>query len=50
MKPKNLLALTPNAHFRGLSFMSYLRSNSKASYRCLAWLKLSLDFTSMSSI
>ena len=33
-KPKNLLEHIPNAHFRGLSFMPYVRNNSKVSYGC----------------
>ena len=49
MKPKKLPALTPNAHSRGLSFMPYVCSSLKASFRGLAWSKRSLDFTSMSS-
>ena len=33
IKPKNLPELTPNAHFKGLSFMLYFCNSSKASYR-----------------
>ena len=50
IKPRNLPELTPNAHFKGLSFMLCLRNNSKVSCKCLVWLGRSLDFTSISSI
>ena len=32
--PKNLPELTPNAHFSGFSFISYLLNNSKVSSKC----------------
>ena len=35
IKPKNLPELTPNVHFKGLSFMLYLRNSSKVSCKCL---------------
>ena len=35
IKPKNWSALTPNAHFKGLSFMSYALRKSKAFYSCV---------------
>ena len=50
IKPKNLPELTPNAHFKGLSFMMCLYNNSKVSCKCLVWLRHSLDFKSISSI
>ena len=50
IKPRNLPELTSNAHFKGLSFMPCLRNSLKVSYKCIVWLGLSLDFTSISSI
>ena len=50
IKPRNLPELTPNAHFKGLSFMLCLHNNSKVSCKCLVWAGSSLDFTSISSI
>ena len=50
MKPKNQPALTPKAHFKGLSFMLYAIKRSKASYRCIVWFGRSFDCTSISSI
>ena len=50
MKPKNQSTMTPNAHFKGLSSMSYALRRSKASYRCVVWSGRSLDFTKISSI
>ena len=47
MKPKNRPALTPKAHFKGLSFMSYALRRSKASCRCVVWSWRSLDFTNI---
>ena len=50
MKPRNLPRLTLKAHFKGLSFMPYLRNNSKVSSKCIVWSGRSFDFTSISSI
>ena len=50
IKPRNLPALTPNAHFSGLSFMPYSRRRSKACWRCVTWSWRCLDFTSITSI
>ena len=50
IKPRNLPELTPNAHFKGLSFMLCLRNNSKVFSKCTVWSRHSLDFTSISSI
>ena len=50
IKPKNLPELTPNAHFKGLSFISCLRNSSKVSCNCIVWSGSSLDFMSISSI
>ena len=50
IKPRNLPELTPNAHFKGLSFMSCLHSNSKVSGKCIVWSGRSLDFMSISLI
>ena len=35
INPRDLLKLTPNGHFKGLSFMLCLRNSSKVSYRRL---------------
>ena len=50
IKLKNYPELTPNAYFKGLSFMSCLHNNSKVSCKCIVWSGRSLDFTSISSI
>ena len=50
IKPRNLPELTPNVHFKGLSFMSCLHSSSKVSCKCIVWSGRSLDFTSISLI
>ena len=48
IKPRILPELTPNAHFKGLSFMLCLHNSSKVSYRCLLRSGRSLGFTSIS--
>ena len=50
IKPRNFLELTPNVHFKRLSFMSCLRNNLKVSYKCFVWSGRSLDFMSIPSI
>ena len=47
IKPKNLLELTPNAHFKGFNFMLCLYNNSKVSCKCPMWSGLSLAFISI---
>ena len=44
IKPKNLLELTPNAHFRGLSFISFVHSNSKVSCMCFVLCMIGVFF------
>ena len=50
IKPRNLPELTPNTHFKGLSFMLCLHNDSKVSCKCIVWSGCSLDFTSISLI
>ena len=50
IKPKNLPELTPNTHFKGLSFMLCLHNSSKVSRRCLVSWECSLDLTCIASI
>ena len=50
IKPRNLPKLTPNAHFKELSFMPCLRNSLKVSSKCIMWSGRSLDFMSISSI
>ena len=50
IKPRKFPELTPNAHFKGLSFMPYLLNSSKVSCKCIMCSGRSMDFTSISSI